>query len=107
MIGIHGSERERLIEAADHLDYLYEGSKHIPTDLFHSAINRGWVLDRAPDSRPVAQFLYGGAAEVFLTMGPAALPLLSPLLRQVADNPTDGTVTAALTLADHILKQKE
>lgn len=111
---MNGTQRERLIAAADQLDCLYEGSEHIPTDLFHDRDFRvGLVrpectrVSDMADLHAVAHFFYGGAAEVFLTMGPAVLPLLSPLLRQVADSPTDGALTAALALADHILEQKE
>jgi hypothetical protein len=58
----------------------------------------------------VALFFYGGAADVFLTLGPAVLPLLAMTLRKTAAEhsgvPSE-TVMAALALTDHILKAKE
>lgn len=101
--------RAWLTSAADHLDYLYEGARHIPTDLVHDRDFRmGLVRTREDDghhTRDIALFFYGGAAEVFMTLGPAALPLLATLLRTEAGHaaPTDG----AVQLADHILKIKE
>lgn len=100
--------KARLLEAADNLDHLHEGSKHIPTDLVHSDATRGLVkcADRV---QPVALFYFGGAAEVFLTLGPAVLPLLAQTLRKAAEDhfgvPSE-TVLAACDLADHILKEK-
>ena len=114
------SIKSRLEEAADYLDHLYEGSKHIPTDLFHPEDERGIVLSMSPSAhKPVAQFFWGGATEVFLALGPVALPLLSRLLRTEAAGsagdeihdarcvPEECTGVAAVALADHILKAKE
>lgn len=103
----------RLNEAADHLDWLYEGAKHIPSDLIHDrGFRMGLVCTK--DQRPgqtVAQFFYGGAAEVFLTLRPEALPLLSKLLRITAAshlcNLGTETADAVIALAGHILKAKE
>lgn len=103
---------ERLIKAADRLDYLYEGSKHIPRDLAHSEVTRGLVVKdgrSATNERPVAQFFWGGAAEVFVTLGPAVLPLLATLLRKTAADRAgvpSATVLAALAFADHVLKEE-
>ena len=115
---------ERLTLAADRLDHLHEGAKHIPTDLIHDRDFRmGLVRTQQVE---VAQFFYGGAAEVFLTLGPAVLPMLAKLLRAEVksvkasesihgiltrpsgDQPQylDSTV-AALAFADHILKTEE
>jgi hypothetical protein len=106
--------KTRLIEAADYLDYLYEGSKHIPVDLMHDREFRAGLVrprDNAEvtDVNPVAQFFYGGAAEVFTALGPAALPLLARLLRSEAEAPKIGRTINfnAEVLADHILKEKE
>lgn len=122
--------KARLLEAADHLDYLHEGSKHIPTDLVHSEERRGLVMSTETDAhraRQVGQFFWGGAAEVFITLGPAVLPLLANWLHSEADdvamidainsrdpdNPGKTRVlyrpqtSDALRLADHILKTRE
>lgn len=102
----------RILAAADHLDYLHEGSRHIPTDLIHDRDFRvGLVCTRNQQvGQTVAQFFYGTAAEVFMTLGPACLPLAATLLRAVAagslDVPSDVTMSA-YRLADHILKIKE
>jgi hypothetical protein len=99
----------RLNAAADHLDWLYEGAKHIPSDMIHDRDFRMGMV-RA-DQWKVAQFFYGGAAEVFLTLGPDVLPLLSKLLRTTAAshlcNLGTETADAVVALADHILKAKE
>jgi hypothetical protein len=99
----------RLIEAADYLDHLHAGSKHIPTDLIHDRDFRvGLVCTQTQSpTQTVAQFFWGGAAEVFLALGPASLPLLSQLLRDECkwNRAFDGASSraAALALADHIL----
>lgn len=108
--------KNRLTGAADHLDYLYEGAKHLPADLIHSDERRGLVTTVVTE-RPVAQFFWGGAAEVFLALGPAALPILARILREEArvtiseahgENCSDDCVTLDyLRLADHILITKE
>jgi hypothetical protein len=104
--------KARLTEAADYLDNLYEGSRYIPGDLIHSEAQRGLVKalpEDAPDAtraHPVAQFFYDGAAEVFLALGPAALPLLADVLRtEASEEWLPGA--AAVALANHILKEKE
>lgn len=120
----------RLTEAADYLDYLHEGAKHIPADLERNTDIKGLVAQpERPDGgvHRVAQFFYGGAAEVFLALGPAVLPLLAKLLREEARNvamsesingllaqiKSDAqpmyleSALAAVTVADHILKSKE
>jgi hypothetical protein len=101
----------RLNEAADHLDWLYEGARHIPSDLIHDrGFRMGLVCTRNQQpGQTVAQFFYGGAAEVFLTLGPEALPLLSKLLRTTAASyfvNLPETAKAVVALADHILKAK-
>lgn len=102
----------RLTEAADYLDYLYEGAKHIPTELFHDRDFRVGLIHTEQSGgmhhSEVAQFFYGGAAEVFLTLGPAALPLLAQLLRSEAEGTSIGRPVNfnAKILADHILKAK-
>jgi len=107
--------KARLTEAADYLDHLYGGSKHVPADLMHDRdFRRGLVRPTASaevtDVHPVAQFFWGGLPEVFLALGPAALPLLSKLLRTQAEErsgvPSQSDM-AAIALADHILAQKE
>lgn len=103
--------KARLTEAADHLDWLYEGARHIPTDLIHDRDFRVGLVrsgDLDPD-RPVAQFFWGGAAEVFLTLGPDALPILASMLRSEADAIDIGRSVNfnAKILADHVLNTKE
>lgn len=95
--------KARLTEAAEHLDWLYEGAKHLPSDLVHDRDFRMGLV--RSENRSVAQFFYGGAAEVFMTLGPDVLPLLSTLLRSEAGRitPTYGSVQ----LADHIIATKE
>lgn len=117
--------KDRLTEAADYLDYLYEGSKHVPDDLFQPEGERSIVLSPSAD-RPVAQFFWGGVAEVFVALGPAVLPLLAQWLRDEAvdvemidrinavDPDNDGKTRVlhkpqtsdAFALADRILKGK-
>lgn len=118
--------KARLNEAADYLEHLYEGSKHIPTDLIHDRGYRvGWVHEKNEHGDLVAQFHYGGAAEVFMALCPAILPDLARWLREEAahvhysnlsnetdqgDVPTENhwdTVRTSLRLADRILKAKE
>lgn len=125
--------KARLTEAADYLDYLYEGSKHIPAEAFHDKHRRGVVRAFQADPHSpepaalVAQFFYGGAADVFLALGPGALPLLSALLRHEAadvamcdainerDPDNDGktrvlyrdATSSAMALAAYILKAKD
>lgn len=97
----------RLNEAADYLDYLYEGAKHIPTDMFHDEERKGLVRTQ---QREAAVFFYSGAAEVFLTLGPAALPVLAGWLRATArvySGVPGERIQAALAFADHVLKTKE
>ncbi len=110
--------KARLTEAADYLEYLFEGSKHVPDGLFQTAAQRGLV--RGPADEVVAQFFYGGAADVFIALGPAALPLLARMFRaetycagddgdheKSGCTDTNCTALAALKLADYILKAKE
>jgi hypothetical protein len=97
------NERQQLIKAAERLEYLYERSKHIPTDLIHDRGYRvGWVHEKSATGELVAQFHYGGAAEVFLTLGPAVLPILADVLRTEAGRAVPNG--DAVRLADHILK---
>lgn len=120
---------ERLNRAAYRLDHLYEGAKHIPTDLFHDRDFRvGLVNSESHEPGPsIAQFYWGGAAEVFLALGPAVLPMLAKLLREearnvamsesinglLAQNRSDAqpsylaSALAALAFADHILNTEE
>ena len=96
----------RLREAADHLDHLYEGAKHIPTDMFEDEERNGYVRTSHWE---VALFRWGGAAEVFLALGPAALPLLAEWLRATArvySGVPGDRIQAALAFAEHILKTK-
>jgi hypothetical protein len=79
------SDLDILRQAADICESLHEGSKHIPADLIHDRGYRvGWVHEGSATGDLVAQFHYGGAAEVFLTLGPAFLPLLAATFRSVA-----------------------
>lgn len=109
--------KTRLIEAADYLDYLFEGSRHVPMDLRHSTRIRGRVEDS--DENTVALFFYGGVPEVFLALGPAVLSLLSRWLRTEATYGSGSDIhdescqagwcqaVDALAVADQILKAKE
>lgn len=107
--------KAQLIEAAVYLDYLFEGSRHVPMDLRHSKRIRGRVEDG--DENTVALFFYGGVPEVFLALGPSVLPLLARWLRTevtYGEGIHDESCQAgwcqamdALALADHILKSKE
>lgn len=122
--------KARLLEAADYLDYLHEGSRHIPVSLAHSKFSSGLVIKAGGSDTNewhVAHFFWGGAAEVFIALGPAVLPLLAKWLRSEADdaamidaindkdtdNPGKTRVlyrpqaSDALALADHILKTRE
>ena len=124
------SVKHRLEEAADYLDHLYKGSKQSPTTLAHSEVTRGLVVEdcgSATNEQPVAHFFRDGLPEVFLTLGPASLPLLSRWLRREVedvvmcdainakdpDNPGKTRVmyrpqaSNAVAFADHILKVKE
>ncbi len=74
--------KETLNAAADRLDRLHEGSEHIPDGIMHDReFRRGLVRT---ETERVAQFYYGGAAEVFIALGPESVPLLADLLRALA-----------------------
>ena len=83
------SDLDILRQAADICESLHEGARHIPADLIHDREFRVGLVNSneggegfTPPS--VAQFYYGGAAEVFLTLGPAVLPLLASIFRTMA-----------------------
>ena len=113
------SDLDILRQAADICESLHEGARHIPADLIHDRDFRmGLVVPEAPHAdvqsnvNPVAQFFYGGAAEVFLTLGPAALPLLASIFRTMARyGANDSRVIyrvpgpEILTMARHIIER--
>lgn len=110
--------KARLTEAADYLDHLYEGARHIPEDLRHSPKVRGRVEDH--NENTAALCFYGGLAEVILALSPASIPGIAQWLRTEAacnagdeDHEATGctvetcTALAALAVAENILKVKE
>lgn len=111
--------RPRLVEAADYLEQLHEAAAHIPEDQVQHEVKGMVVTEHGAVRELVAQFFFGGAVEVWMTLGPAALPIVAGWLRTEAritasDEVHDGncrngtcTTVSALALADHILKVKE
>lgn len=109
--------KKQLIAAADYLDELYEGAKHIPENLRHSPKVKGRVEDY--DQNTAALCFYGGMAESIVTLGPAMQPLLAQWLRteslHLVDDELHGeectidvcTAVAAAAVAERILKARK
>jgi len=109
--------KERLLAAADYCDWLYEGSKHVPTDLRHSERIRGRIEDGEENTAAIV--FYGGLAEVYLSLGSGVLSVLARWLRTEAKTWAGDEIherncsavvctgCAAEELADRLLKAKE